>query len=84
MTMLYKIVHGHVAITPADFGLEPADRRTRASHRHKFKRKAASGDLIKYSFVNRTVPDWNSLPTSVAEAESLDIFKAQLSHSKAP
>ena len=34
VTMLYKIVHGKVAITPADFGLESADRRTRASHRH--------------------------------------------------
>ena len=84
MTMLYKIVHGKVAITAADFGLEPADRHTRASHCHKFKHKTATGDLLKYSFVNRTVPDWNPLPACVAEAESLDSFKAQLAQAKAP
>ena len=84
VTMLYKIVNGIVAITPEDFGLEPADRRTRPSHRHKFKHKAANGDLLKYSFVNRTVPDWNTLPAPMAEAESLNIFKAQLAQAKAP
>ena len=84
MTMLYKIVNGIVAITPEDFGLEPADRRTRSSHRPKFKHTAANGDLLKYSFVNRTVPDWNTLPAPMAEAESLNIFKAQLAQAKAP
>ena len=83
VTMFYKIVHGIVAISPEDLGLIPADSRTRASHRHKFRHKASPSKL-KFSFVNRTVPEWNSLPACVAEAGSLDIFKAQLAHARCP
>ena len=83
VTMFYKIVHGIVAISPEDLDLIPADSRTRATHRHKFRHKASPSKL-KFSFVNRTVPEWNSLPACMAEAGSLDIFKAQLADAKCP
>ena len=35
-------------------------------------------DSYKYSFVPRTIVDWNALPEQVARAESLDIFKQRL------
>ena len=78
LTMLYKIVHGFVAITLDELGLERPDRRTRAAHRYKFKEKQARSNLRKFSYVNRTVPEWNRLPADIAEVESLDVFKARL------
>ena len=82
--MLFKIVHGLVAITPEELGLEAADSRTRASHRHKFREKGSRTNLSKFSFVSRTVPDWNRLPATTAEAESLEIFKTQLALARHP
>ena len=35
-------------------------------------------DLRKEFFSQRVVKDWNALPQSVVEAESLDLFKAHL------
>ena len=37
VTMLYKVVHGQVAITLKDLGLDAANQVTLASNRHKFK-----------------------------------------------
>ena len=84
LTMLYKIVHGYVAMTHEELGLECPDRRTRASHRYKFKEKQAQSNLQKFSYVNRTVPEWNRLSANMAEAESLDIFKARLAPARRP
>ena len=82
--MLFKIVHGKVGITPSDLGLVPADSRTRASHRHKFKHKGGHRDQTKFSMIHRTVPEWNRLPATLAEAESVDIFKTGLAKAHNP
>ena len=34
--------------------------------------------MAKYSFGNRVVNDWNSLPDSVVQATSVDAFKGRL------
>ena len=41
LALIYKIFNGEVAITTEDLCMTPADGRTRASHRHKFKEKRA-------------------------------------------
>ena len=41
-------------------------------------------DQLKYSFVVRTVPEWNRLPTATVEAVSADSFKAQLAAARQP
>ena len=84
VTMLYKMVHGLVNISTEELGLEPADQRTRASHRHKFKDRGGRSNQIKFSFASRTVPDWNALPAIVAEAGSLDLFKSRLAQARHP
>ena len=76
--MIYKVIHGEVAITTDDLAMVPADGRTRASYRHKFKHKGGLRDQSKFSMVSRTVPEWNRLPATLAEAKSLEIFKAGL------
>jgi len=84
LTLMFKVVHGHVAIAPGHLGLESADGRTRASHGHKFKERGSRKQQLKHSFVVRTVPEWNRLPASVAEAVSVDSFKAQLAAAHRP
>ena len=78
MTLMYKIVHGYVQITREHLDLEDAYSRTRASHSHKFCQIQCKTTEYLHSFSPKSVPEWNSLPASMAEASSLDIFKAQL------
>ena len=78
LTLMYKVVHGLVAVTPDDLDIENADGRTRRTHRHKFREKRARTDDCKFSFTNHTIPEWNKLPAELAEAGSFNIFKGRL------
>ena len=78
LALLFKIIHGHVAVSADDLGLEKADSRTRSNHRHKFRTLASSTNILRYSFTHRTVPEWNALPASTVEAGTHDGFKARL------
>ena len=40
---------------------------------------STSNDVFKYSYFSRTVREWNSLPSDIVSAKSLDIFKNMLS-----
>jgi hypothetical protein len=78
LTMLYKIVNDLVDI-PSSTYLKPHHSRTRASHKHRFQHYSTSTDYFKYSFFPRTIPAWNKLPATTAEAPSLASFKRELS-----
>ena len=77
LTMFYKIVNNLVDI-PATQYLTPAPSRLRSNHKFKFRHQASKSDCLKYSFFPRTIPVWNSLPASVAEASDLASFKQRL------
>ena len=78
LMMMYKTIHGVVAIEPQDLGLEFADAHTRSSHQYKLKLHRSSTKELHHSFVVRTIPEWNLLPTNLAEAGSVDHLKSQL------
>ena len=78
LALLYKIAKGHVAVSADDIHLEKADKRTHANHPHKFKTKGASTKELKNFSTHRSIPEWNSLPASVAEASMPKTFKVQL------
>ena len=76
--LMYKIVHGLVAI-PVAFHPQLANiRSTRGSHSFKFIPIRAKLDIYKYSFIPRTIQFWNQLPESCVSATSLDAFKANV------
>ncbi len=77
LTMLYKAVHGTVAL-PTEHILRPAYSRTRHSYQYKYQTIATNCDPYKYSFFPRTSPDWNGLDNQVMAAETLGQFKAEL------
>ena len=78
MAFMYKVQHGKVGISNDMLGLEKADPRTRRKHRFKLKTHDGSTPNLKNSFVNRSIPEWNQLPASMAEAVSLNSLKEQL------
>ena len=83
LTLLYKMVHGLVAVPASDY-LTPADKRTRALHPFKYRSVPCSTDSFKFSCIPRTIPDWNSLPRTTVEAPSIDSFKSRLSPGSGP
>ena len=78
LALLYKIVHGHVAVPVDALNLEPPDPRTRKKHKYTYKHLTPHTDPYKHSFLCRTIPEWNSLPARAVEATSVESFKTHL------
>ena len=75
LSMLFRIQNGSVNVT-TDY-IQPNDTRTRGSqHLHQLQ---ATKDIYKYSFYPRTISDWNRLPTSVTDVQTLQEFREGLS-----
>ena len=76
LVLLYRVVHGLVAV-PASYLPTPATVcSTRQSNSLKFIQPPCERNAYHHSLFPRTVPIWNSLPTTVVTAPSLDIFKS--------
>ena len=78
LTFFYKIHSGTVSLDKDKY-LSPAPnlRRTRASHESQYNRYLAYSDTLKILFP-RTIPLWNSLPSSVVTSKTIEEFKAQI------
>ena len=65
LTFFYKIHSGTVSLDKDKY-LNPAPnlRRTRASHESQYTWYLAYSDALKNSSFPRTIPMWNSLPSS--------------------
>ena len=81
LILIYKIFHNLIAIPPESVNIV----RTRRSARHsknpeKLQQPRASykASPLWRSTVFRSIPEWNKLPASVAEADSLQAFKSRL------
>ena len=77
MNMMYKIINNLAAIDKVKY-LTPPSRSTRYSSGSSFIIPHSGADYHKYSFFSRSVKDWNSLPTEVVSAPSIDAFKKRL------
>ena len=79
LTFFYKIHSGTVDLDKDKY-LTPAPnlRRKRASHESQYTRYFAYSDALKNSFFPRTIPMWNSLPSSVVSSKTIEEFKAQI------
>ena len=77
MIELYKILHDiyDEQVKPH----LPLAQDVRRGHQYKlFKKRTLRLDIRKYSFTNRVVDTWNSLPSYVVDANSLNSFKNRL------
>ena len=76
LTFFYKIHSGTVSLDKDKY-LTPSPNlhRTRASHDSQLTRYFAFSDALKNSFFPRTIPLWNSLPSSVVSSKTTEEFK---------
>ena len=80
LTFFYKIHSGTVSLDKDKY-LTPAPnlRRTRTLHESQYTRYLAYSDALKnIIFFPRTIPIWNSLPSSMVSSKTIEEFKAQI------
>ena len=75
LVMLYKIVHGMVAV-PSQFYLPQTGRGSRGPRPHTIPQIQTTRDYFKYSFFPLRVVQWNALLPDIPAVLSLDGFKA--------
>ena len=78
LVTLYKIIFGYIDINPNNYLDLAGPTRTRANHNYKLLPKAYHTNYFKFSFFNRYIEDWNSLPSHVLNSTSLFVFKKTL------
>ena len=83
LCMAYKIINQLVAIPSCQY-FQPAQPRPSHNHPLTFIQQHASTQYYRFSFFIRVVPEWNSLPATIAMAPSLDTFKARLHRHAVP
>ena len=81
LALLHKVVY-HIAVWADYLGLLPGDKRPCSSHKKNFKHLPTNTNPFRYSFVPRTIIEWNSLPASAVECTSPESFKTQLARVK--
>ena len=81
--LLYKILNHQLAVPPEDVDIRRALRPPRRGHSRQLQRPraGAKSSPLWHSTTFRTIPEWNSLPAQVAEADTVVIFKCQLASS---
>ena len=77
LAFFYKIHSGTVSLDKDKY-LTPAPnlRIARASHESQYTRYLAYSEALKNSFFPRTIPVWNSLPSSVVSSKTPEEFMA--------
>ena len=77
MIVVYQLFHGGLNINPETFLTKSRVRHTRG-HPWKLEKPRARSLTRRNTFSARIVNDWNSLPTDVVSAGTLNQFKARL------
>jgi len=65
--VFFKAYYGERAWKPIGDRLERPHYLSRVDHERKIKSRRQRTDIGKYSFVNRTIQNWNQLPAEVLE-----------------
>ena len=77
LLLLYKAINGHVKLDT--FGLlNPVEGILAGAYPHRYIPIWAATAIHAGSFFPRAVREWNGLPTEVALAPSMDVFKHRL------
>ena len=74
-TTMFKVVSGLSATRFPPYILFKRRQGTRQFHLKKFIQVGAKTNKYQHSFIARTIRDWNSLPSSVIEKQSVEAFK---------
>ena len=78
LSFLHKMINDLVAV-PANHLLEFNQRQRRHANTKLIKQVTCNTEVLKNSFIPRTICEWNSLPDSVVRLEKNEQFKSALS-----
>jgi len=76
--LFYKIHHQMIYFVPSS-SLQPPTRCSLRSHSAVYQTLSARSNIRKYSYIPRTIRDWNHLPQETISSISVDTFKSSLS-----
>lgn len=77
LAIFHKAVNGHLSL-PVGNLLQPSQRSSRHSNSKAFNTIATSKDCYKYSFLPKTIKDWNNLPETIVATSEPNQFKQAL------
>lgn len=78
LCFLYKIIYNHVDIDFSKYFEWDCKKTLRRRNSLQISPVFARVNSFKYSFVSRTVNEWNTLPDTVVRSETLHVFKTRL------
>jgi len=78
LLMMYKIHQGLVVLDNVDNRLTPSTRVLRTTHNQSYDVPYSRANYHQYSFIPRSVRDWNDLPGQVVAAPTLSQFRGRL------
>ena len=78
LCMMYKIHYGLVKFPLYQYVSPSTITHTRRSHQYKILSLSALKNSFHYSFLPRTIPLWNNLPSHLIDHSSMDHFRSQL------
>ena len=78
LAIMHKIHSNDIAIPIPDYVERLKLTKTRQYHPLKFRPMKVSKNMYEYSFFPNTISQWNELPASVLESDTIDSFKTAL------
>ena len=78
LILMFKIVNANLTVPVRCLPLPSSLTCTRANHPMKYAHLQSNMDIYKYSFLPRTIPQWNNLQIENIETLTLTAFKEQL------
>ena len=76
LTLLYKVSHDLLGIDVDFYLSRQNESTTRGSHYFKYMQYRATKNAYFYSYFPRTIREWNALPETIVEADSLARFQS--------
>ena len=70
---MFKIIKGYEGVEEQLFFSRHISNTW--GHSYKLNKDRVNGDVLKYSFANRVIEQWNRLPEEVISANSINKFK---------
>ncbi len=70
--------NNYIDIDPHTYLHSANNRRTRNTHNQTYQTYYANTDSYKHSYFPRTIRDWNRLPQSILNSNTIDSFTKQL------
>ena len=78
LTMMYQISYNLIDFNAERYLIPHTESRTRGSYPLKYQIPKAKNDVFKYSYIPRTIKDWNNLSHDIVLTDSLNKFKVKL------